>query len=237
MQAWPAELATPEFDPMVQARVAPPVGWKLDPYKTSSSHKHAVWLSPSGRTAYGVIYFSLPLPVGLRIAKQMCLGLEAAHQEGVVHRDIKPQNMLILPETGELKIMDFGIARVSEVKAGAAGLTSTGTVMGTPDYMPPEQAQGHPADFRSGIYSLGVVFYEIFTGRLPFAGDSVMAVVLSHIQQPPPPPRQANPAVPGELEAIILRCLEKDPARRYQRVESVLEDLGAVSTRLDATAA
>ena len=180
---------------------------------------------------------ALPLPVGLRIAKQMCLGLEAAHQEGVVHRDIKPQNMLILPETGELKIMDFGIARVSEVKAGAAGLTSTGTVMGTPDYMPPEQAQGHPADFRSDIYSLGVVFYEIFTGRLPFAGDSVMAVVLSHIQQPPPPPRQANPAVPGELEAIILRCLEKDPARRYQRVESVLEDLGAVSTRLDATAA
>src|SRR5206468_3505575 len=94
-----------------------------------------------------------------------------------------------------------------------------------------------PVGLRSDIYSLGVVFYEIFTGRRPFAGDSVMAVVLRHIQQPPPPPRQANPAVPGELEAIILRCLEKDPARRYQRVESVLEDLGAVSTRLDATAA
>src|SRR5207249_18356 len=80
------------------------------------------------------------------------------------HRDIKPQNMLILPETGELKIMDFGIARVSEVKAGAAGLTSTGTVMGTPDYMPPQQAQGHPAGFRSDIHSPGVVFSEIFTG-------------------------------------------------------------------------
>jgi HAMP domain-containing protein/predicted Ser/Thr protein kinase len=180
---------------------------------------------------------ALPLPVGLRIAKQMCLGLEAAHQQGVVHRDIKPQNMLIIPETGDLKIMDFGIARVSEMKAGAAGLTSTGTVMGTPDYMPPEQAQGHAADFRSDIYSLGVVFYEMFTGHVPFDGDSVMAVVLAHIQKPAPSPRQANPAIPPELEAIILRCLEKSPAKRYQRVEEVLEDLNAVSTRLDATAA
>jgi serine/threonine-protein kinase len=180
---------------------------------------------------------ALPLPVGLRIAKQMCLGLEAAHQEGVVHRDIKPQNMLIIPETGDLKIMDFGIARVSEIKAGAAGLTSTGTVMGTPDYMPPEQAQGQPADFRSDIYSLGIVFYEIFTGHLPFTGDSVMAVVLAHIQKPAPAPRQANPAIPPELEAIILRCIEKSPSKRYQRVGDVLEDLGAVSTRLDATAA
>ncbi|HVD78453.1 MAG TPA: protein kinase, partial [Vicinamibacteria bacterium] len=180
---------------------------------------------------------ALPLPVGLRIAKQMCLGLEAAHQEGVVHRDIKPQNMLIIPETGDLKIMDFGIARVSEMKAGAAGLTSTGTVMGTPDYMPPEQAQGQPADFRSDIYSLGIVLYEIFTGHLPFTGDSVMAVVLAHIQKPAPAPGQANPAIPPELEAIILRCIEKSPAKRYQRVEEVLEDLGVVSTRLDATAA
>jgi serine/threonine-protein kinase len=180
---------------------------------------------------------ALPLPVGLRIAKQMCLGLEAAHQEGVVHRDIKPQNMLIIPETGDLKIMDFGIARVSEMKAGAAGLTSTGTVMGTPDYMPPEQAQGQPADFRSDIYSLGIVLYEMFTGHLPFSGDSAMAVVLAHIQRPAPAPRQANPAIPPGLEAIILRCIEKSPSKRYQRVEDVLRDLGAVSTRLDATAA
>ena len=180
---------------------------------------------------------ALPLPVGLRIAKQVCLGLEAAHQEGVVHRDIKPQNMLIIPGTGDLKIMDFGIARVSEMKAGAAGLTSTGTVMGTPDYMPPEQAQGQSADFRSDIYSLGIVFYEIFTGHLPFTGDSVMAVVLAHIQRPAPAPRQTNPAIPPELEAVILRCMEKSPSKRYQRVEDILEDLGRVSTRLDATAA
>jgi serine/threonine-protein kinase len=108
---------------------------------------------------------ALPLGVGLRIAKQVCQGLEAAHQQGVVHRDIKPQNILILPETGDLKIMDFGIARVSEMQAGASGLTTAGTVMGTPDYIPPEQAQGNPADFRSDIYSLGVVPLRDLHGR------------------------------------------------------------------------
>jgi HAMP domain-containing protein/predicted Ser/Thr protein kinase len=177
---------------------------------------------------------ALPLGVGLRIAKQMCQGLEAAHQQGVVHRDIKPQNILILPESGDLKIMDFGIARVSEMEAGASGLTTAGTVMGTPDYIPPEQAQGNPADFRSDIYSLGVVLYEIFTGRMPFSGDTVMAVVLSHIQKPPPPPHSVNPKVPPELEAIILRCLEKRPDRRYQTVDQILKDLVEVSVETSA---
>jgi serine/threonine-protein kinase len=177
---------------------------------------------------------ALPLGVGLRIAKQMCQGLEAAHQQGVVHRDIKPQNILILPETGDLKIMDFGIARVSEMEAGASGLTTAGTVMGTPDYIPPEQAQGNPADFRSDIYSLGVVLFEIFTGRMPFSGDSVMAVVLSHIQKPPPPPRSLNPGIPPDLEAIILRCLEKQPDRRYQSVGEILKDLVEVSVESSA---
>ena len=147
---------------------------------------------------------ALPIGVGLRIAKQMCQGLEAAHAQGVVHRDIKPQNMLILPETGDLKIMDFGIARVSEMKAGTgrrSGLTTAGTVMGTPDYMPPEQAQGSPADFRSDIYSLAVVLYEVFTGRLPFTADTIMKVVLAHIRNPPPPPRTVNDHIPAALEA------------------------------------
>jgi eukaryotic-like serine/threonine-protein kinase len=181
---------------------------------------------------------ALPPGVGLRVAKQMCQGLEAAHQQGVVHRDIKPQNMLIIPESGELKIMDFGIARVSEVKGGvaAAGLTTTGTVMGTPDYMPPEQAQGRPADFRSDIYSLGVVLFEIFTGALPFDGQTVMSVVVKHIQQPPPRPRKVNPRLAPELEPIILRCLEKDPARRYQRVSELLKELRGVTAREQAAA-
>jgi serine/threonine-protein kinase len=180
---------------------------------------------------------ALPLGVGLRVAKQACQGLEAAHHGGVVHRDIKPQNMLILPETGELKIMDFGISRVSEMKGAAGGLTSTGVVMGTPDYMPPEQAQGKIADFRSDIYALGVVLFEIFTGKLPFDGASAMEVVVAHIQEAPPRPRALNPSLPPELEALILRCLEKSPDRRYARVEDLLSDLNQISSRLEATAA
>jgi serine/threonine-protein kinase len=180
---------------------------------------------------------ALPLGVGLRIAKQICQGLDAAHQQGVVHRDVKPQNMLILPESGELKIMDFGIARTQEVKGGVSGLTTAGTVLGTPDYMPPEQAQGAPADFRSDIYSLGAVLFEVFTGKLPFSGGNITAIILSHIQKPPPEPRSLNPAIPERLERIILRCLEKQPGRRYPKVADVLTDLIVVSTQVDATAA
>lgn len=179
---------------------------------------------------------ALPAGVGLRISKQMCAGLNAAHQQGVVHRDIKPHNMLILPETGELKIMDFGIARRSEMQADG-GLTTDGMVMGTPDYMAPEQAQGRPADFRSDIYALGVVLFEIFTGRLPFQGETLMATVLKHIQEPPPDPRQANPRLPADLAQLILRCLEKDPARRFQRAGDIHKELTAASSRLAAPAA
>ena len=177
---------------------------------------------------------ALPVPVGLRIAKQMGQGLEAAHQQGVVHRDIKPQNMLILPETGDLKIMDFGIARVNAVKPGDAGLTTAGTVMGTPDYMSPEQAQGLNADFRSDIYSLGIVLYEIFTGACPSPATRMMQVVLSHIRTAPAPPRQVNPRVPEPLEAVILKSIEKDPLKRYQTVSQMLDDLDEVSASVGA---
>ncbi len=177
---------------------------------------------------------ALPLGVGLSIAKQMCHGLGAAHAGGVVHRDIKPHNMLILPETAELKIMDFGISRVSSVEPGSAGLTTAGTVMGTPDYMPPEQAQGRPADFRSDLYSLAVVLFELFTGKLPFKGDNPMAVVVAHIQQAPPRPRSLNPKLPPELESAIVKGLQKDPAKRWQSADELLEALSAISARSEA---
>jgi eukaryotic-like serine/threonine-protein kinase len=176
---------------------------------------------------------AMPLPVGLSVARQVCEGLEAAHATGVVHRDIKPQNILIIPETGQVKIMDFGIARVSAMDE-ASGLTIAGTVMGTPDYMPPEQAEGKTADFRSDIYSLGVVLFEAFTGRVPFKGETAMAVVAAHLRMPPPTLRSVKPDVPADLEATVMRCLEKDPARRWPSVEDLRTRLGAISVRVEA---
>jgi len=176
---------------------------------------------------------ALPLAVGLTVSKQLCNGLEAAHLAGVVHRDVKPQNVLIIPESGELKIMDFGISRVSNVDE-ASGLTTAGTVMGTPDYMPPEQAQGQPADFRSDIYSLGVVLFETFTGRLPFTGETIMAIVMGHIQKPVPKPRSVNPRLPVALETLIVRCLEKEPDRRPQQVGDIQDELTAISSTVEA---
>ena len=173
---------------------------------------------------------ALPLDVGLRIAKQMCHGLEAAHAQGVVHRDIKPQNMMIIPASGDLKIMDFGIARQTDVSAdGEPGLTVAGMVMGTPDYMPPEQAQGQPADFRSDIYSLGIVLFEAFTGKLPFRGATVLGTLAKQVNEPAPSLRSLNPSIPANLEAAVLRCLAKDPAARYQSIAELLADLDSVS--------
>src|SRR5262249_10960599 len=166
----------------------------------------------------------LPTPVALRIAKQMCAGLAAAHEVGVIHRDMKPQNILIEP-TGGLKIMDFGIARLTEDR----GMTATGTVVGTPDYMSPEQARGVALDFRSDIYSTGVVIYEIFTGFLPFEGDTPLAVVLKHAQEKPPAPQSKTPRIDPRSAAIALKCLQKDPADRYQTVNELYEALATVT--------
>jgi serine/threonine-protein kinase len=176
----------------------------------------------------------LPLGVALSFAKQMCRGLAAAHGRGVVHRDIKPHNMLILPESSELKIMDFGIAGSSRVSKQDPSLTAEGMVMGTPDYMSPEQGQGLPADHRSDIYSLGVVLFEALTGKLPFRGETVPQIVIAHIQQPPPRPRSLKPDLPLDLETTVLRCLVKEPAKRWQSVDALLEALSTVSTRADA---
>ncbi|MBI2837413.1 MAG: protein kinase [Acidobacteria bacterium] len=169
---------------------------------------------------------ALPLGPGLHLAKQICLGLAAAHEQGIVHRDIKPQNMLVSSK-GELKLMDFGIARLQ----GKGGMTQTGLVIGTPDYMSPEQASGLTLDARSDIYSAGVVFYEMFCGLLPYTADTVLAVMLKHIQEPPRPPREANPALPAALEQVILKMLAKQPDARYAKVTEVSEALANVAMK------
>jgi serine/threonine-protein kinase len=167
---------------------------------------------------------ALPLGVGVRIAKQTAAGLAAAHHQGVVHRDVKPQNIILTPAS-EVKIMDFGIALPQEGKKGS-DMTATGLIMGTPDYMSPEQVQGkRDLDHRSDIYSLGIVFYEMFAGILPFTGDSAINIAMKHVQEQAPSPRSINQTLPTVLELIIMRCLQKSPAERYQKVEDLQADL------------
>jgi serine/threonine-protein kinase len=166
----------------------------------------------------------LPVAASLRIARQICGGLGAAHAAGVIHRDIKPQNMIIEPN-GELKIMDFGIARLSQDK----GMTATGMVIGTPDYISPEQARGVKLDHRTDIYSAGIVFYELFAGSLPFDGDSSLGVVLKHIQEKPPPIEQKNPEIDPRISRIVMKAIEKNPDDRYQSIQELSRDLGEVT--------
>ena len=163
----------------------------------------------------------LPVAAGLRIARQICAGLEAAHAQGVVHRDLKPGNVLV-DSSGVVKIADFGLARASD---SADGLTRDGTLMGTPHYMSPEQALGRTADLRSDVYSAGVLFYEILCGRRPFAADSALALLRAHTDATPPPPSAVNPALGPALEAVLLRALDKEPARRFASARELSDAL------------
>jgi serine/threonine protein kinase/tetratricopeptide (TPR) repeat protein len=156
----------------------------------------------------------------IAIAKQVCEGLAEAHELGVVHRDLKPQNIMI-DEKGNAKVMDFGIARSIE----AAGVTQTGMMIGTPDYMSPEQAEGEEADQRSDIYAMGVILYEMVTGGVPFKGDTAFSVALKHKTKLPQDPKKINPKISDDLSRLILICLEKERERRYQSAEALLDDL------------
>jgi serine/threonine protein kinase/tetratricopeptide (TPR) repeat protein len=157
------------------------------------------------------------------IGKQICEGLAEAHHLGVVHRDLKPQNIMV-DEDGNARIMDFGIARSVSGKS----ITGAGVMIGTPEYMSPEQVEGRDIDQRSDIYSLGVILYEMVTGRVPFEGDTPLSVAVKQKTEAPRDPRTINPQVPEDLNRAILRCLEKEKEKRYQTAEEILIDLDKI---------
>jgi serine/threonine-protein kinase len=168
----------------------------------------------------------LPIPVTLTIGKQLCRALEVAHEQGVIHRDIKPQNMVVEPN-GFLKVMDFGIARLANPPKGK-GLTEAGTAIGTPDYMSPEQLQGLDLDPRSDLYSAGVVLFECVSGRLPFEADTPWTLIAKHLEEEPPNPRTLNAEVPEALAAVILKAMGRQPDDRYQTAEEMHDALAAI---------
>ncbi len=161
------------------------------------------------------------------LARQILEGLVEAHRLGVVHRDLKPQNIMI-DRDGNAKIMDFGIARSLHTK----GVTGTGVIIGTPEYMAPEQAEGRDVDHRTDIYALGAILFEMVTGRVPFEGETPLSIVLKHRSEPPADPQKLNAQVSAGLSRIILKCLEKSRERRYRTAAEALEDLAAVERAL-----
>jgi serine/threonine-protein kinase len=208
------------------------------------SHPGLVEITDFGRLNSGQVYFVMellegqslaallrtggPLPAerGLDIVRQLAHALKAAHDASIVHRDLKPDNIHIgRGDAGQdlVKIVDFGLAKV----IGSSKLTRSGMVFGTPHYMSPEQAAGEVVDHRADIYALGIVMYEMFTGKVPFEADSYMGVLTKHMYMAPAPPTELSPELKqlGMLEDVILRCLEKRPTARYDNLASLLVDV------------
>lgn len=194
------------------------------------SHHYIVMEYVDGINLKTLINREGPLLVAnaVHIAEEIATGLEAAHRVGLIHRDVKPQNILVTPDT-RVRITDFGIAKsyLSTAK------TQTGMTFGTADYISPEQAQGQPASPQSDIYSLGVTLYEMLTGRLPFTGDSPVSVAMHHVSSPPPPIRQYNAQVPPTLEALVFQAMAKDPAQRPASARDFAQMLRTYRNRAD----
>src|SRR5215469_15762897 len=165
----------------------------------------------------------LEVEQAVAIAHAVALGLGAAHRRSIVHRDVKPQNIM-LGSDGVIKLTDFGIASMYK-DLSAERLTTTGMTLGTVQYYAPEQAQGEIVQPAADVYALGIVMYEMLTGKPPFDGDTPVSVAVRHIQDLPEPPRKQNPKIPPGLEALILRCLEKDPRDRYANGDDLAKAL------------
>ena len=167
-----------------------------------------------------------PIPVSIDYARQILGALAFAHRNGIIHRDIKPHNIVVGPD-GRLKVTDFGIAR-----SGASQMTEAGSIVGTAQYLSPEQARGAPVDARSDIYSLGIVLYEMLTGKVPFTGDTPVEIAMKHLSQVPEPPSELRPDVPHALDAVVMRALAKDPDQRYASAEEMDAELARVGRGL-----
>lgn len=191
----------------------------------------------------------MPLPRALRYAIDIAGALAAAHDAGIVHRDLKPLNVIVSPDD-RVKVLDFGLAKLTEPGGEQSGATETalltepGKVMGTTAYMSPEQAEGRSVDGRSDVFSFGIILYEMLTGRRPFTGDSSVKVLAQIVSHDPPAPTSLNPSIPVEVERLVMRCLRRDAARRYQTMadlkvalEDLLSDSGSVRSAAPAAAA
>jgi serine/threonine-protein kinase len=207
-------------------------------------NEHVIDISDFGQLPDGAAYFvmefldgqplssilagntALPAARIVHVGLQLAKGLAAAHKAGIVHRDLKPDNIFLITRASDsdfVKVLDFGIAKVSSAATGR--LTQAGSVFGTPHYMSPEQAAGAPVDHRGDIYAMGVILYEMASGKLPFEADNFMAILTQHIYKQPASLRSIAPNVPAGLEAIILKCLSKRPEQRYQSMEEFAADL------------
>jgi serine/threonine-protein kinase len=186
-----------------------------------------------GRTLKELIvgHGAAPVRVAIEYARQILSALRFAHRHGIVHRDIKPHNVLVDAE-GRVKVTDFGIAR-----AGTSQMTETGSIVGTAQYLSPEQARGGEVDQRSDLYSLGVVLYELLTGKTPFEGDTPVEVAMKHLSNAPKPPSELRKDIPPELDMVVLRALAKDPNDRYQSADEMEGDLDRVARGLPIAAA
>ena len=184
-----------------------------------------------GRTLKDLIVARGPLPVerAVSYARQILGAVRFAHRKGIVHRDIKPHNVLVDTD-GRLKVTDFGIAR-----AGASQMTEAGSIIGTAQYLSPEQARGAPVDQRSDLYSVGIVLNEMLTGSVPFTGDTPVEIAMKHISAVPQPPSTARPDLPDDLDLVVLRALAKDPGERFQTAEEMDSELGRVAAGLSVT--
>jgi serine/threonine-protein kinase len=178
-----------------------------------------------GEDLRSMIRMTKQLSVGtaISIVKQICEGLAEAHRFGVMHRDLKPSNIMI-DKDGNARIMDFGIARSLKAK----GVTASGVMIGTAEYMSPEQVEGREADQRSDIYSLGVIFYEMVTGRIPFEGETLLSIALKHKTEQPRNPKELNTQLHENLAYLILKCMDKDKERRYQTAAELLSELSEI---------